>query len=228
MKEEKPPHEGVRGNFRKPTTLSVEIARHLREAIIRGELAAGEKINESRITRELSLSRSPVREALRILEAEGLVTVEPHRGAHVRRVSEADLEEIFDVRLMIESHGLRRDLHRVTPEAMAPLRRAVEDARAALAAADLEGWHQASLRFHDGLVALADNRLLTRLHEELKTSLRRYQIPGPSGEPERFQVEHDAILDALEDGRRERGIELVAAHVTNLKEALLKAITGTP
>jgi DNA-binding GntR family transcriptional regulator len=219
-------HEGVRSNFRKPTTLSVEIARHLREAIIRGELAAGEKINESRITRELSLSRSPVREALRILEAEGLVTVEPHRGAHVRRAWEADLEEIFDVRLMIESHALRRDVHRLTPEAMAPLRGAVEDARTALVAADLDGWHRASLRFHDGLVALAANRLLTRLHEELKTSLRRYQIPGPSGEPERFQVEHDAILDALEQGRIERGAALVAAHVANLKEALLKAITG--
>lgn len=216
-----------RPSFRKPTTLSVEIARHLREAIIRGELAAGEKINESRVTRELSLSRSPVREALRILEAEGLVTLEPHRGAHVRAASEADLEEIFDVRLMIESHGLRRDVHRVTPEAIAPLRRAVEDARAALAAADLEGWHQASLRFHDGLVALAANRHLTRLHEELKTSLRRYQITGPSGEPERFQVEHDAILDALEQGRIERGAELVAAHVTNLKEALIKAVAGT-
>jgi DNA-binding GntR family transcriptional regulator len=212
--------------FEKPTTLSVEIARHLREAIIRGELAAGEKVNESRITRELSLSRSPVREALRILEAEGLVTLEPHRGAHVRPVSEADLEEIFDVRLMIESHGLRRGVHRLTPEAIAPLRAAVEDARAALAAADLEGWHQASLRFHDGLVALAANRHLTRLHEELKTSLRRYQITGPSGEPERFQVEHDAILEALEQGRIERGAELVAAHVTNLKEALLKAIAG--
>jgi DNA-binding GntR family transcriptional regulator len=220
-------HKAVRESFRKPTTLSVEIARHLREAIIRGELAAGEKINESRITRELSLSRSPVREALRILEAEGLVTVEPHRGAHVRKVSEADLEEIFDVRLMIESHALRRDLHKLTPEALAPLRRAVDDARGALAAADLERWHQASLGFHDGLVALAGNRLLTRLHEELKTSLRRYQIPGPSGEPERFQVEHDAILDALERGRVDRGAALVAAHVTNLKEALLKAITGT-
>jgi len=220
---------GVPGHFKKPTTLSVEIARHLREAIIRGALTAGEKVNESKLTRELSLSRSPVREALRILEAEGLVTLEPHRGAHVRAVSEADLEEIFDVRLMIESHGLRRDLHRLTPEAIAPLRRAVEDARAALAAADLEGWHQASLRFHDGLVALAANRHLTRLHEELKTSLHRYQISviGPSGEPERFQVEHDAILDALEQGRIERGAELVAAHVTNLKEALLKAIAGT-
>jgi DNA-binding GntR family transcriptional regulator len=220
-------HKGMRSSFRKPTTLSVEIARHIREAIIRGELAAGEKINETRVTRELSLSRSPVREALRILEAEGLVTLEPHRGAHVRPVSEADLEEIFDVRLMIESHGLRRDVHRLTREALAPLRRAVEDARAALGAADLDGWHQASLRFHDGLVALAANRHLTRLHEELKTSLRRYQITGPSGEPERFQVEHDAILLALEHGRIARGAELVAAHITNLKEALLKAIAGT-
>jgi len=145
----------------------------------------------------------------------------------VRRMSEADLEEIFDVRLMIESHGLRRDVPRLTPEALVPLRRAVEDAHAALAAADLQTWHQASLRFHDGLVALAGNRLLTRLHEELKTSLRRYQIPGPSGEPERFQVEHDAILEAIEGGRIERGAGLVAAHVTNLKEALLKAIAGT-
>ena len=224
---EEPQGKGVRSDFRKPATLSVEIARHLREAIIRGDLAAGEKINESRITRELSLSRSPVREALRILEAEGLVTVEAYRGARVRRAPEVDLEEIFDVRLMIESHGLRRDVHRLAPEAIAPLRQAVEDARAALAAADLQAWHQASLRFHDGLVALAANRLLTRLHEELKVSLRRYQIPGPSGEPERFQVEHDAILDALEQGRIEHAATLVAAHVTNLKEALLKAIAGT-
>lgn len=183
-------HFGAPSPFKKPTTLSVEIARHLRDAIIRGELTAGEKVNESKITRELSLSRSPVREALRILEAQGLVTLVPHRGAHVR---------------------------------------AVEDGRAALAAADLEGWHQAFLRFHDGLVALAANRHLTRPHEALKTSLRRYQISviRPSGEPERFQVEHDAILDVIERGRIGRGAELVAAHVTNLKEALQKAIART-
>ena len=214
--------------FKKPTTLSTEIARHLREAIIKGELAAGERVNESRLTRELALSRSPVREALRILEAEGLVTLEPHRGAHVRPVSEDDLEEIFDVRMMIESHGLRRDLHRLTPEAIAPLGRAVDDARAALAAGGVEDWHHASLRFHDGLVALASNRHLTRLHEELKTSLRRYQISviGRSGEPERFQADHEAILAALEQGRAKRAAELVAAHIMNLKEALLKAIAG--
>jgi DNA-binding GntR family transcriptional regulator len=211
-----------RGDFEKPMTLALEIARHLREQIMSGALPAGERVNETRITRELSLSRSPVREALRILESEGLVTLEPHRGARVRRVSEQDLEEIFDVRLMLESHGVLHHLHRLAPEALMPVRRAVDDARAALGAGDVERWHQASLRFHDGLVGLASNRHLTRLHEELKTSLRRYQISviGVPGEPERFQVEHEAILDALEHGRVERGAELVARHIMNLKKAL--------
>jgi DNA-binding GntR family transcriptional regulator len=215
--------------FQKPTTLANEIARHLREAIIKGELAPGERVNEAKLTRELSLSRSPVREAIRILEAEGLLTIEPHRGAHIRPVSDQDLEEIFDVRLMIESHGLRRDPHRLTLDVIAPLRTAVDEARAALAAEAFEPWHQASLRFHDGLVALAANRHLTRLHEELKISLRRYQIslPGPPGQPERWQAEHEAILAALEPGKVERAADLVAAHITNLKEALVKAMAGT-
>jgi DNA-binding GntR family transcriptional regulator len=123
---------------------------------------------------------------------------------------------------MIESHGILRYLHRLAPEALTPVRAAVEDARTALGAGDIERWHQASLRFHDGLVMLASNRHLTRLHEELKTSLWRYQISvvGPRGEPERFQVEHEAILDALEQGRVEHGAELVAVHLMNLRKAL--------
>ena len=215
-------------DFQKPTTLAVEIARHLREQIISGVLAAGERVNETRITRELALSRSPVREALRILESEGLVTLEPHRGARVRAVTERDLEEIFDVRLMLESHGVLRHLHRLAPDTLTPLRRAVDDARTALGAGDVGRWHQASLRFHDGLVGLAANRHLTRLHEELKTSLRRYQISviGLPGEPERFQIEHEAILGALEEGRIERGAELVTRHIMNLKKAL-GAVAGT-
>jgi DNA-binding GntR family transcriptional regulator len=211
--------------FEKPTTLAVEIARHLREQIMSGALTAGERVNETRVTQALASSRSPVREALRILESEGLVTLEPHRGARVRGVSEEDLEEIFDVRLMLESHGVLRHLHRLAPEALAPVRRAVDDARTSLGAGDIEGWHQASLRFHDGLVMLASNRHLIRLHEELKRSLHRYQISvvGTPGEPGRFQVEHEAILAALEAGRVERGAELVAMHIMNLKKALSAA-----
>jgi len=225
------PHAGTsvtRSSTFEKTTLATEIARHLREAIIRGELAPGERVNELKLTRTLALSRSPVREAIRILAAEGLLTIEPHRGAHVRPVSDEDLEEIFDVRLMVESHGLRCG-HRLTSAAIAPLRKAVDEARAALRADAFEPWHRASLRFHDGLVALAANRHLARLHEELKVSLRRYQISiiRLPGQPERSQAEHESILDALEQRRVDQGVALVTAHITNLKEAVLKAMART-
>ena len=227
----KRPNEGTtvtRTSKFEKTTLATEIARHLRDAIIKGDLAPGERVNELRLTQELALSRSPVREAIRILAAEGLLTIEPHRGARVRPVSDDDLEEIFDVRLMIESHGLRR-AQRLTPDVIAPLRAAVAEAAAALRADAVDPWHRASLRFHDGLVELAANRHLTRLHEELKVSLRRYQISTIElpGQPERSQAEHEAILDALEQGKLEQGANLVTAHVTNLKEAVLKAMART-
>src|SRR6266480_348016 len=155
------PHAGTsvtRSSTFEKTTLATEIARHLREAIIRGELAPGERVNELKLTRTLALSRSPVRAALR-----------------------ADA---------------------------------------------FEPWHRASLRFHDGLVALAANRHLARLHEELKVSLRRYQISiiRLPGQPERSQAEHESILDALEQRRVDQGVALVTAHITNLKEAVLKAM----
>lgn len=216
--------------FRKPTTLAVEIARHLREMIIRGELRPGQRLNETQLTRRFALSRSPLREALRILEAEGLVTLEPHRGAHVRTLSDEDLREIFDVRLMFETHALRQGGERLTPAALPPLRQALEEARAALAARAFVEWHQASLRFHDGLVALAGNGHLQHLYEELKISLRRYQISliGIPRQPQRSQGEHEAILDALGAGEVERAVDLVAAHIGGLREALLKALARRP
>jgi DNA-binding GntR family transcriptional regulator len=212
--------------FRRPTTLAVEIARHLREAIIRGEIPAGERLNETKLTRQFTLSRSPVREALRILEAEGLVTLEPHRGARVRRLSGEDLREIFDLRLMFETHALQHRRTLVTPDAVAPLRAAVADARAALGAEHVGAWHEASLRFHDGLVALAGNRHLQRLHDEMKISLRRYQLSliGFPRQPARWQTAHEAILTALERGELERAHDLVAGHLAELQDALLTAI----
>ena len=129
---------------------------------------------------------------------------------------------------MVESHGLRCG-HRLTPAAIAPLGKAVDEARAALRADAFEPWHRASLRFHDGLVALAANRHLARLHEELKVSLRRYQISiiRLPGQPERSQAEHESILDALEQRRVDQGVALVTAHITNLKEAVLNAMART-
>jgi DNA-binding GntR family transcriptional regulator len=214
-------------DFQRPENLATEVARHLREQIISGALGAGERVNEARVTRALGLSRSPVREALRILEAEGLVTLEPHRGAHVRTLSEGDLREIFDVRLMFETHALRAAASRLDAERLRPLREAVSDAAAALAAGTMEPWHQASLRFHDGLVGLAANAHLARLYAELKVALRRYQVSliGLPQQPRRSQAEHEAIAAALERGDVDAAVGEVSAHITSLKERLLTGMT---
>jgi DNA-binding GntR family transcriptional regulator len=214
--------------FRKPTNLATEVARHLREQIISGAHAAGAHLNETRVMRELGLSRSPVREALRILEAEGLVVLEPHRGARVRTLSDDELREIFDVRLLFETHALRAAAARLTADSVAPLRAAAREARAALAAGAMEPWHQASLRLHDGLVGLAGNGHLRRLYDDLKVSLRRYQVSliALPEQPSRSQRDHEAIVAALENGDVEAAVQELTAHITSLKETLLKRSIG--
>jgi DNA-binding GntR family transcriptional regulator len=126
---------------------------------------------------------------------------------------------------MFETYALRHGS--LTSETVVPLRQAVTEARSALEAENFEQWHQAGVRFHDGLVGLALNAHLKRLYDELKISLRRYQISliGIPDQPKRSQLAHETILDALEHGGLERGVDLVTEHITSLKEALLKAIT---
>jgi DNA-binding GntR family transcriptional regulator len=212
--------------FQKPATLATEIARHLRDTIIRGEIRPGERLNESRLTQELASSRSPVREAFRILEAEGLVVVQPHRGAYVRSLSERDLHDIFEVRTLFETHALRQGAERLTPERLVGMADAVAEAKDALGREAFEVWHQASLRFHDGLVGLADNSHLARFYDELKFSLRRFQIflIQIPAQPARSQGDHEAILDALKRGDTGAGLRLLEAHIDSLEGALLRAL----
>lgn len=215
--------------FQKPSTLANEIARHLREAIIRGEFRPGERLNEARLTQQFASSRSPLREALRILEAEGLVTVQPHRGTYIRTLSEQDLLDIFDVRLMCEAYAVRQGGDRLTPEALQAMGAALADARTALAREAFEPWHQASLCFHDCIVALSGNSHLIRLYDELKVSLRRYQIflIRIPRQPLNSQRDHEAILSALEAGDVDAALERLTAHIKDLGQILLQAIRET-
>lgn len=216
--------------FHKPTTLAIEIARHLREAIIRGEFLPGERLNEARLTQQFGLSRSPLREAFRILEAEGLVAVQPRRGAYIRTLSDQDLLDIFDVRIMCETHALREGRDRLTTDSLRDMSTALAEARTALAREAFEPWHEASLRFHDSVVALSGNNYLMRLYDELKFSLRRYQIFLISIplQPLRSQRDHEAILSALEAGNTDLALERLIAHIKGLEQILLQTLRKPP
>jgi DNA-binding GntR family transcriptional regulator len=212
--------------FRKPTTLPVEVARHLRELIIRGDIQPGERLNEVKLTRTFGLSRAPIREGLRILQAEGLVDVKARRGAFVRTLSVDGLREIFDTRLMFESYAISQAASTLTEERLRYMAQALAEARAALQEKEYEPWHQASLRFHDAIVELADNEYMRSLYDRVKTSVRHYQIMliRVDGQPMNSQVDHESILESLIRKDVPDALSKLRIHFGNLEATILENI----
>jgi len=191
--------------FEKPTTLAVEIARHLREQIMSGALTAGERVNETKVTQALASSRSPVREALRILESEGLVTLEPHRGARVRKVSDAEAVEILQARAVLEGLAARQAAERIDAAGKRYLSACLARQRELLELGDLLGASDANADLHAALLELSGHGTAQRLIRALHSQTVRYQyrtilIPGRSAAS---AEEHTAIVDAVIGGRPE-------------------------
>ncbi len=161
--------------FTDPGLIRERVVDALRDAIIAGRLKPGERIRERELVALLGVSRSPLREAIRILETEGLLTSLAYRGARVSDLSAADLRDMLDVRIMLESFAARLAIERLDDAALQAMEGQVHRARAAGAQVDLEANFQLGLGFHDMLVAASGNRKVVQIHESLKRHQRRYQ-----------------------------------------------------
>jgi DNA-binding GntR family transcriptional regulator len=219
----------VATEFRKPRTLVDEVAAHLRERIVNGRLSPGERLNELRLMHEFVLSRSPIREALRVLAAEGLVVIEPRRGTVVRPVSTDDLRDLFEVRALFETFALgqaigHRYQHRTGLQAL------LDEARRLLGRRDVAGWYESSQRFHDAIVGAGGNAHLKTLYDAVKGAMRRYQllVIGLPQHPARSQAEHEAIFAAFDRGDATRATALLRAHIQRVAETLGAALSGRP
>jgi DNA-binding GntR family transcriptional regulator len=161
--------------FTDPGLIRERVVDALRDAIIAGRLKPGERIRERELVALLGVSRSPLREAIRILETEGLLTSLAYRGARVSDLSAADLRDMLDVRIMLESFAARLAIERLDDAALQAMEGQVNRARAAGAQVDLEANFELGLGFHDMLVAASGNRKVVQIHESLKRHQRRYQ-----------------------------------------------------
>lgn len=182
--------------------LPERIAGALRTAIVDGALAPGARLLEQDLATSLGVSRVPLREAFRVLAGEGLVVIQPHRGAVVSQRSDAELRELFEVRSMFESAAARRLAETRPAVALDKLDAMIAEMKAAVRAKDMEAYSGLAARFHDLMVAASDNALLLRLYEQIRTNLRRYQtmmsnLPGSPAESIR---EHEKILRAIRAG----------------------------
>ncbi len=217
--------DGAHPKFDTPRTLVDGVAAHLRELILRGAISPGERLNELRLAHELSLSRSPIREAFRMLAVEGLVAITPRRGAWVRPISVDELRDVFEMRSLFELFALSRSPKGSANERVR-MRSLLREAEAALDHGDVEAWYESSQAFHDAVIDSPGNRQLTALYGLLKLSMRRYQLMviGLPRHPDRSQAEHQAIFDAFASGNTDRACDLLRAHLKRVRDTLVAAL----
>jgi DNA-binding GntR family transcriptional regulator len=203
---------------------SVMVADLIREGILQGRLRPGERLKEDMIARELQVSRTPVREAIAMLEAEGLLETQQHRGAQVRSYSPSELEEMYDLRSILEGYAARRAATRITDAELRRLRRSC-DAMEKLRADDLEHLVEQNAIFHDTILEASDTKRLTAMVNQIRALPLIYQSYAwyTPEQLERSLEYHRRVLDALESRDEDRAERDMRHHLTNARGALTAA-----
>lgn len=216
-----------------PRTTEGIAAAELRAAIVRGDLAPGEKILQEATAEELGVSLIPLREALKTLAGEGVVTYHPQRGYFVTELPVERIRELYLARDLVEAEVERLAVPRLDDGALGIMRAQVQAQRRAVAERDAVEMIAANRTFHFAMFELCRNPWLVRFVTQLWDALDPYRVLSyrrmwlqPDNEllPEEILAEHDRILDALESGDREGALLLMSEH-RGRSEAFLAALT---
>ena len=148
----------------------------LREAILKGELEPGERLMEMQLAGQLGVSRTPIREAIRKLELEGLVLMIPRRGAVVAKITEKDLRDVLEVRSSLEKLAIELACDRMPDETILDLRRALDEFKEALDNDDLTVQAEKDVEFHDVIYKSTDNLRLMQMLNNLREQMYRYRL----------------------------------------------------
>ena len=176
---------------------------HVKERILEGIYPGGELLSEGEVAAQLDMSRTPVREAFLLLEAEGLMRLYPKRGALVVPVSAEEINEVLETRLVIERHCAEQVARRDPEVLIAQLRSLVADQERHISRGNRIGFVEADRLFHRAIVSANGNSILVRLHDSLRERQRRMGATIVARDPavqRRYLDEHRAIVEALEDG----------------------------
>jgi DNA-binding GntR family transcriptional regulator len=210
------------------TTLSQRVRDHLRDRILSNRLTPGTHLHEEEIAGTLGISRAPVREALRLLAAEDLVTINPRRGAIVKALSPDEFLAAYQVREALELLAIRLAVPRLTDQDLQELR----DRHARMVAHaekhDVDRYFQANTAFHGLFVDRSGNELLEHMYRQLVNQMRQYRMRSfyLRGGLERSLSEHSAILEAVERRDAEAAMRLLSEHIQVPQRILQSAPEG--
>lgn len=189
----------------------------LRRAILRGELKPGERLMEIQLANKLGVSRTPIREAIRKLELEGLVLMIPRKGAEVAEITEKNLREVLEVRCALEELAVQLACERIQEEEIVKLKNAAENFRGVLDSDDVTQIAQADEAFHDVIFEATDNSRLIQLLNNLREQMYRYRIEYLKKKdcyPQLLE-EHRMIIEAIEGRDKETATAVTWKHINN-------------
>lgn len=198
----------------------------LRQAILTGELKPGERLMEIHLANRLGVSRTPIREAIRKLELEGLVTMIPRRGAEVAQITEKSMNDVLEVRRAMDALCAELACERITEEELQALKAACDAFEQTVKTRDVKVIAQADVALHDIIVKATGNQRLIQLVHNLSEQMYRYRFEyiKDYSQHEKLVEEHRIIYNSIVNKDVETASEAAKTHIDNQKKAIIRQI----
>lgn len=198
----------------------------LRQAILRGELKPGERLMEVGLAKKLGVSRTPIREAIRKLELEGLVLMIPRRGAEVAEITEKSMRDVLEVRRALEVLAVSLSSERINSDQIEELKTAAEEFERSLTSDDVTRTAEADVHFHDIIYRSTENQRLIQLLNNLGEQMYRYRVEYLKHKEFHAQIskEHKELISYLEAGQKEAAEGKIGVHIDKQAQVVLETI----
>lgn len=196
----------------------------LRQAILTGELKPGERLMEIHLADRLGVSRTPIREAIRKLELEGLVTMIPRKGAQVAKITEKNLKDVLEVRRALDVLTVKLACDRMDEETKMELLKACDEFAKVVKKNNTKEITEADVCFHDIILKSTGNDRLLQLVNNLAEQMYRYRLEyiKDSAYHDRLVKEHEAIYQAIIDGDKEKAAKAAVLHIDNQEKTIIE------
>lgn len=202
------------------------VFKKLRRAILLEELKAGERLTEIRLADRLGVSRTPIREAMRKLELEGLVVMVPRRGAVVAKISEKNLRDVLEIRRVLDMLCARLACERMSEEAKEKLSTACQDFEEAVKSGDLRDVAQKDVALHNIIIEATGNLTLQQMLDNLAEQMYRYRVKylKDDSQYQTLSREHRAICKSIMSGDQDTAVRLAKEHIDNQETAIIRQL----
>ena len=203
------------------------VFKTLRNAIVHGEFEPGERLMEVTLAKRLGVSRTPVREAMRMLELEGLVVMIPRRGAEVARITAKDLSDALEIRVALEDLAAGLACKRIDDDGRARLRQVCDDFKRAVNSKVIPEIVDADVAFHNAILDVTYYQRLINMAQSLREQVYRYRVEYVKdlSYHDKLVAEHEALMNAILDGDVDKAKEITRKHIYDQEQIVIANVT---